>query len=182
MRQGSIAKRYASALLQVAMSQGKVDEFEQQLQTIASTFSQHPVLQTAMASPVVSHSQKKALFAALAPKMNISPFVGNLIRVLIDNERIPELSLINLIFRDLADEQKGRVRVEVTSAVPLNGNETKLKSILETSLKQQVLLEAKVDPNLLGGLVVRVQDRFFDASLKGELDRLKESLTAEAVA
>ncbi len=72
--------------------------------------------------------------------------------------------------------------MQVTSATPLGGTEAKLKGILENSLKQQVLLETKVDPGLLGGLVVRVQDRVFDASLKGELDRLKETLTAEAVA
>lgn len=182
MRQGSIAKRYATALLQVALEQGKLDEFEQQLQTISQAFAQNPVLQSAMASPVVAHSKKKALFTALAPKLGISPIVGNLIQVLIDHERVPELPLIGLIFRDLADEQKGRVRVQVTSATPLGGTEAKLKGILENSLKQQVLLETKVDPGLLGGLVVRVQDRVFDASLKGELDRLKETLTAEAVA
>jgi F-type H+-transporting ATPase subunit delta len=182
MRQGSIAKRYATALLQVAQEQGKIDEFQQQLESIAQTLSQHPTLQTALASPVVAPSKKKSLFAALAAKLGINPSLGNLMSALIDNDRIPELNLLVLIFRDLADEQKGRVRVRVSSATPLGANEAKLKAILEKSLKLEVLLEAQVDPKLLGGLVVRVQDRVFDASLQGELDRLKESLTAEAVA
>ncbi|KAB2837975.1 ATP synthase F1 subunit delta [bacterium] len=182
MRQGSIAKRYATALLQVAQGQGKIDEFQGQLEAIARAFSENPALQTAMASPVVPPSKKKAIFSALAPKLGINPTVGNLIHVLIDNERIPELPLLVLLFRDLADEQKGRVRVQVTSASPLGAVEGQLKGILEKSLKQEVLLESKVDPEILGGLVVRVQDRVFNASLKGELERLKESLTAEAVA
>ncbi|MCE9624189.1 MAG: F0F1 ATP synthase subunit delta [Deltaproteobacteria bacterium] len=182
MRQGSIAKRYASALLQVAQDQGKVDEYQQELQLLVQTFVANPGLQTAMTSPVVPPSKKMAIFTALAPKLGISVSVRNLIHILVDQERISELGLIDLIYRDLSDELKGRVRVQVTSAVALGANEAKLKAVLESSLKQEVQIEAKVDPEILGGLVVRVQDRIFNASLKGELERLKESLTAEAVA
>ena len=166
MKQGSSAKRYATALLQVAQEQGKIDEFQQQLETIAQTLGEHPTLQNALVSPVVSPSKKKSLFGALGTKLGLNKNLGNLMNVMIDNDRIPELNLLVLLFRDLADEQKGRVRVRVTSATLLGANEAKLKSILEKSLKLEVLLEAQVDPKLLGGMVVRVQDRVFDASLR----------------
>ena len=182
MRQGSIAKRYATALLQVAQDQGKVEEYQQELQIIVQTFAANSGLQIAMTSPVVPPSKKIALFNALVPKLGISTIMGNLMHVLVDQERISELNLIALIYRDLSDALKGRVRVQVTSAVALGANEAKLKAVLEKTLKQEVQIEAKVDPEILGGLVVQVQDRIFNASLKGELERLKESLTAEAVA
>lgn len=182
MRQGSIAKRYASALLQVAQDQSKVDEYQQELQLLVRTFFDNPGLQMAMTSPVIPPSKKMAIFSALVPKLGISTSVRNLIHILVDQERISELGLIELIYRDLSDELKGRVRVQVTSAVALGANESKLKAVLESSLKQEVQIEVKVDPEILGGLVVQVQDRIFNASLKGELERLKESLTAEAVA
>jgi len=182
MRQGSIAKRYATALLQVAQDHGKVDEYQQELHLIVQTFGSNPNLQTAMTSPVVPPSKKMGIFTALVPKLGISASVRNLIHVLVDQERISDLGLIALIYRDLSDELKGRVRVQVTSAVALGANEAKLKTVLENTLKQEVQIEARVDPEILGGLVVQVQDRIFNASLKGELERLKESLTAEAVA
>ncbi|HCU25960.1 MAG TPA: F0F1 ATP synthase subunit delta, partial [Deltaproteobacteria bacterium] len=84
--------------------------------------------------------------------------------------------------RDMADERKGRIRVQVTSAVDLGDHQVQLKAILEKVLKQEVIFEAKVDPKLLGGLVLQVKDRIFDASLKGELERLRENLIAKAVA
>ena len=182
MKQGSAAKRYASALLQVAQEQGKVSAFDAELQSLAAIFGGNSSLQTALGSPVVPPSKKKAIFEALLPKLGISPSLRNLIHILIDNERIAEIPLLAMIFRDLADELEGRVRVKVTSATELGDNEAKLKAILEKTLKRQVLLESTVDPRVLGGLVVRVQDRVFDASIKGELERWKEALSAEAVA
>lgn len=181
MKQGSIAKRYATALLQVALEQGKIDQFQSELEAVDQAFLQNPNLQSAMTSPVIPASKKKELSKVLVAKMGLCSTVGNLLHVLVDNERISEFHLLTLLFRDLADAEKGRVRVQVTSAAPLGSHEGKLKSILEKTLKQEVLLETQVDPQILGGVVVQVQDRVFNASLKGELDRLKESLTAEAV-
>ncbi|HKY63881.1 MAG TPA: ATP synthase F1 subunit delta [bacterium] len=182
MKQGSAAKRYASALLQVAQEQGKVADFDRELQGLAATFRQNSALSTTLSSPVVPPSKKKAIGDALLAKLGVSSNLRNLIHILIDNERVSEIPLLALIYRDMADELEGRVRVQVISAAPLAENEAKLQSILEKTLKQQVILETKVDPQVLGGLVVRVQDRVFDASLKGELERWKESLSAEAVA
>ena len=182
MKQGSAAKRYASALLQVAQEQGRVAAFDGELQTLVETFRGNAALTTALASPVVPATKKKSIFDALAPKLGIGANLRNLVHILIDNERVSEIPLLAMIYRDLADELEGRVRVHVISAAPLGENEAKLKAILEKTLKQQVLLESKVDPEVLGGMVVRVQDRVFDASLKGELERWKEALSSEAVA
>lgn len=181
MKQGTAAKRYASALLQVAQEQGKVSGFDAELQALATAFRQNS-LTGVLSSPVVSPSKKKAIVDALQPKLGIGSNLRNLVHILIDNERISEIPLIALIYRDLADELEGRVRVSVISAAALGDNEAKLKAILEKTLKQKVLLEAKVDPEILGGMVVRVQDRVFDASLKGELERWKEALSSEVVA
>ncbi|HKX11827.1 MAG TPA: ATP synthase F1 subunit delta [bacterium] len=182
MKQGTAAKRYASALLQVAQEQGKVAAFDGELQSLAQTFRQDSSLPTVLNSPVVPPSKKKAIVDALLPKLGIGSNLRNLVHILIDNERVSEIPLIALIYRDLADELEGRVRVQVTSAAPLGDNESKLQAILEKTLKQEVLLVSKVDPEVLGGMVVRVQDRVFDASLKGELERWKEALSSEVVA
>ncbi len=182
MKQSSASKRYASALLQVAQEQGKVAAFDTELQTLASIFRESASLKGVLSSPVVPPSKKKAILDGFSSKLGLSPSMRNLIHILIDNDRVSEIPLLALIYRDMADELEGRVRVRVTSAAALGDNEAKLKTILEKTLKQQVILEAKVDPQVLGGLVVRVQDRIFDASIKGELERWKEALSSEVVA
>ncbi|HCU25961.1 MAG TPA: F0F1 ATP synthase subunit delta, partial [Deltaproteobacteria bacterium] len=102
---GSLAKRYATALLSVAEEQGKVDEYFAQLSVLRQSLAEHPDLQNVLSSPVLGASQKKAIFSALAPKLGTSPVMSNLMHVLIDNERINELHLIELIYRDMADER-----------------------------------------------------------------------------
>jgi F-type H+-transporting ATPase subunit delta len=182
MKYGSIAKRYATALVRVAQEKGKVEEVYEELSLLQKQFSENPKLRLVMGSPVVKPSKKKVLFQALLPKFSLSPMIGNLVNLLIDQERIPLLPILVLLYRDMADELLGRVRVNVTAAASLGASEAKLKSILEKSLRKQVLLEVKVDPEILGGLVVQVNDRVFDASLKRDLQRIQEAIGQQAVA
>lgn len=182
MKQGSVAKRYASALVGLAQEQNKVDETYQELARVEAEFTQNPTLRLVMNSPVVKPSEKKALLKALAPQLQLSLAVENLLKLMIDNERLGALPVMVLLYRDQADEWLGRVRVQIKTASALGDHEKKLKGILEKTLRKKVLMEVVIDPTLLGGLVVQVQDQVFDASLLRELQRIKASIAEQAIA
>ena len=182
MKGGSVAKRYATALIGVAQEQGKIDEIYQALASLTEQIRKFSDLKTALESPLVKPSQKKAFWKELQAKLSLDPILNNLVQILIDQKRVSLLPLITLIYRDMADEILGRMRVQIKTAASLGSSEEKLKSLLEKSLGCKVILEIKLDPSLLAGLIVQMKDQVFDASLKNDLKKLQESIEKKAVA
>lgn len=182
MRGGSIAKRYATALIRVARERNRLEPVQKELSALAEVVAQNPRLKEALETPVITPSKKKALFAALRDKIALGEEVSNLVKVLIDQERFEVLPLLQLIFRDLSDAALGQVRVQVQSATPLGEQEVQLQTVLEKALGKKVLLEVEVRPQLIGGLAVRVGDKIFDGTLKKKLEGIKERIVRKAVA
>ena len=182
MKQGSIAKRYARALIKIAEEKGKVAEFYEQLKTLGDELASHSELQTILSTPLVKPSKKKSIFKLLEGKLSLSTEVSNLINFIIDHERMGILPMLVLLYRDMADELLGQVRVEVKSASALGEQEQKLKAVLEKKLGRKVLIHTQIQPELLGGLVLKIEDKVLDASLKRELERFKEEIIRKAVA
>lgn len=182
MRGGSVAKRYATALLLVAQEQGVLDQVSQDLERVSEVVRQNSGLKQALESPVVAPSKKKQVLKDLQDKLQLHSSVYHLILVLIDQDRMDTLGLLALVFRDMADEALGQVRVQVRSAVPLGESQDLLKATLEKTLGKKVLLQTQVQPEILGGLSIQVGDRVFDGSLKAQLEHLKQSVVKRAVA
>jgi F-type H+-transporting ATPase subunit delta len=182
MREASVAKRYAHALIGAAQESGKLTEFHGELERVVQAVRDNRDLKAALESPVLPPSQKKALFDGIQEKLKLVPAVANLVRILIDQERVDILPMIGLLFRDMADEALGQVRVQVKAAAALGDEAKALQKILEKALGKKVILQVTVVPELLGGLFVRVKDYVFDGSLKRELERIKASVVEKAVA
>jgi F-type H+-transporting ATPase subunit delta len=182
MRGGSVSKRYATALIRVAQEKGRLPQVQQDLEALVAVVAENPRLKEALESPVISPAKKQALFAAIQEKMGLGTEVKNLMRVLIDQERVDTLPLLGLIFRDLADEALGQIRVKVQTAVSLGEEAGRLQGVLEKTLKKKVLLKVEAAPDLIGGMVIQVGDKIFDGSLKKELEDIKETIVRQAVA
>lgn len=183
MKGGSVAKRYAAALLSVAQEQGKLAKAQGDLEGFAALVAENSALREALGSPVLAASKKLAVFEALQQKLNLEPAVQNVLKLMIERDRFEALPLMTLLFRDLADETLGQVRVQVRVAAPLEAaQEAQLKEILGQTLHAKILLQTTVDPDLLGGLYVQVAGKVFDASLKKELEVLKQNIVERAVA
>jgi F-type H+-transporting ATPase subunit delta len=177
----SVAGRYATALFDLAKEQGGVAPAEASLQQFESMLASSPDLQSLVASPVISADDQVRALSAVLAKSGIGGTAANVLQLLARNRRLFVVADVIKNFRMLAANERGEVSAEVTSAVPLTEAQTMaLKDTLKSSTGKVVTLATKVDPTLLGGLVVKIGSRMIDSSLKTKLDTMSAALKAGA--
>ncbi|MBF0491927.1 MAG: ATP synthase F1 subunit delta [Deltaproteobacteria bacterium] len=177
MNEGSIARRYAKALLEIAQTQGKVDAFYNEISTLEVALKKSTDLKTVFLDPAFEPSVRKQILEKIVPQFSLSKEVLHFFKLLIDRERIRLLPEILLSYQDQADEVQARVRVEISSPYDLSSaEETRLKETLQKILLKQIILQKKKDASLLGGVLIRVKDVVFDGSLKNSLEKLKHQM------
>lgn len=172
---------YAKALLGAIGSSGNVDSIMEQFHSlIHDVFDKQPVLETALGNPKLASDEKiRVLDKAFAGKMDAT--LLTFLKVVSRRGRLNSIRGIYHAAASLRDEAIGRVRVLVTTAQPLDAAAIdSLKSKLEGIFKKEVAITTKVDSNVLGGLIVRVGDMVFDASVDGQLKLLKKATLAKA--
>jgi F-type H+-transporting ATPase subunit delta len=176
----SIARRYARALLDALADHAQLDRAAEQLEALATALRDNPDLAQIFADPSFSRAQRSGVVDGLLQQLQQPPKeLNGLVRLLVERDRLLLLPDIARLFRDLADARVGRVRGEVTSAVPLT-TETmqRLEQALERATQRDVVLKAKVAPELIGGVSARVGSLVFDGSLSTQLETLRKQLLA----
>jgi len=177
---GSIARRYAKALIEIGIQQQTFDALGKEVERAADTLRASPELRNALENPVFSLEKRKLIMDELSRRLALSKTVRNFIMLLLDKGRIASLPDIARAHRALVDEHAGRVRATVTSARPLDPMlETRLKTALEKSSGKTVIFEKREDPAILGGLVTQVGDTVYDGSVRTQLQSLREELLTE---
>lgn len=172
----SIARRYARALLEVALETGNADAVLAELEALAQKMDEVPELRVLMESPAFTRPQRAQVLEAIADEHGFSGVTKNFLRLLLDRDRTTHLPMIVRIYRELADVAAGRVRAEVTTPMPLPPEQLKsLQEALARATGKTIEMQRREDPSLLGGLVARVGDRVFDGSLKTQLRQLKDT-------
>jgi F-type H+-transporting ATPase subunit delta len=176
-----LARTYAEALLRVAERHGQVAELGEALDSlIDEVFPAEPRLEALLASPAVPQRVKAELLTrTFAPQAGV--LFTNFLGVLNDHGRLDLLRLIRTAWHQLLDERARRIRVEVRSAVPLAEEQRqRLRETLRQLLDREPVLEERHDDRLLAGLMVRVGDWLYDASLRTRLLQLRNYLLARA--
>ncbi len=174
---GSISRRYARALLEVAASEGAADTVAEELERLAAALTASDDLRNVMFNPAFDRAQRKQVAEGLIPVLSLGATVGNLSKLLVDRDRFRDVGSIAQSYRELADEHAGRARATVRTASPLPAEITpKLEAALSAAISRKVSLRAQVDPSLLGGAVAQVGSLLFDGSVKTELEELRRSL------
>lgn len=176
-----VAARYASALFELATEVGNVAGVEADLSKFDALLDESEDLRRLIASPVFSiEDQARGLSAVLA-KAEISGLAANFFNLVTKNRRLFVLPQIIKAFRAIAARARGEVTAVVTSAVPLKDDQVAaLKESLKAAVGKEVNLTAKVDPSLIGGLIVKLGSRMIDSSLKTKLAGLKNALGGSA--
>lgn len=174
---GSIARRYAKALFDLAVEAGRVEPWAQGLAALKKAVDSSPELRDLLENPVYTKEQRQAVAAQLAKVLGLDPQPANLLALLADRNRLAYLAGIADTFGELADRKLGRVRAKVTSAVALSEAEAEvLAGKLAAASGSQVLLERAVEPALLGGVVAQVGSLVYDGSLRSQLEVLRRSM------
>ncbi len=168
-----IAQVYARALFEVAQEQKKLDEVREQLGQFADALNDSADLRVFFFSPYFSTEEKKdGLHKALT---DADPAIVNFLETLLERHRMPVIFRIRDEYGRLWDSENKLLPVEVTSAVDLD--DATVKSIGERigeQTGQRVELTSRVDPSILGGIVLRVGNSILDASIKHRLDQLRK--------
>jgi F-type H+-transporting ATPase subunit delta len=175
--QASLAGRYASALFDLAREQRQIDAVGRSLDALGSTLVDSKDFGELVESPLVSRDEAGKAFAALAPQLGLDPITANFLGVLAHNGRKNQLRAVIRAFRRLAAEHRGETTAEIVSARPLNDDQVAaLKQQLRTRAGRDVNVDATVDPNILGGIVVKLGSQRIDASIRTKLNRLAQAM------
>jgi F-type H+-transporting ATPase subunit delta len=174
-----IGQVYARALFESAVEHGELDEIQEQLSIWADALAENKNLQTFFFSPRFSSAEKKDAIRKIID--GGSERFLNFLELLAERHRLPATFRIRRSFDELWREEHKMLPVEVTSAVELD--EGLVRSIgerIEERTGRRIELTSRVDPNIIGGLVLRVGNKVLDASVQGRLQRLRKQIARAA--
>jgi F-type H+-transporting ATPase subunit delta len=174
-----IAKVYARSLFEVAREQGKLDQVHEQLGQFVDALNQSRELAVFFFSPYFSVKEKQDALGRVL--VDAEEILLNFLSLLIEKHRMPVIFRIRDAFEQLWEEENRTLPVEVTSAIELDAStiESLAENIGERA-GRKVKLATRVDPDILGGLVVRVGNSILDASIRNRLEQLRRHVAQGA--
>ncbi|HXB15456.1 MAG TPA: F0F1 ATP synthase subunit delta [Solirubrobacteraceae bacterium] len=174
-----LAQVYARALFEVAREQGKLDELREQLAQFADAVESDRQLAVFFFSPYFSTAEKEQGLERILQGADEN-FV-NFLKLLIEKHRMPVLFRIRAAYQHLWDEENKVLPVEITSAIELDPATTEnLGNTIGERAGRKVTLAARVDPDIIGGIVVRVGNSILDASIRNRLEQLRRQVAQGA--
>ena len=177
MKNLSIARRYAKALLLIGKEDGKAESYKEELDGFTNLLSREKELDQAICNPLYDSNGRKSLLRAIIEKIGLSTVMTSFLLLLFDKGRIGFISDINDFYQKLADELKGVARASLVSATELSsGTIEKIRKTLSKKTGKDIILEVEQDSGLIGGIVTRMGDLVLDGSIKTQLFNMRESL------
>jgi F-type H+-transporting ATPase subunit delta len=172
-----VAERYASALFDLAREDSSIEGIERALAALQGLIDESQDLRRLVESPVFSAEEQERAIGAVADRLGGPNLIGNFLRLLARNRRLFALPGAIRAFSEMAAQHRGEVTAEVTSAHALSAEHvSELKRALKEKLGKDVALHARVNPAILGGLIVKVGSRMIDTSLRTRLMTVKTRL------
>jgi F-type H+-transporting ATPase subunit delta len=179
MPQTPAARRYAKALLDLAQAQKAEDTIANELSQIVTAIAD-PAVEKVMLLPTLPPNVRKDMVEQLITSAKPNPTLGNFLRVLADNDRLSLLKDVYDAYQARLEQASGKIRAQIRTANALSNKE--LKSIVDAfsrSTKKTILPTVTVDPTLLGGVVVEIQGKVYDASVQAQLRRMGDALAQQ---
>ncbi len=174
-----VAERYAQALFELARALGKDEEIEAQLENFSAALKSDPGLERLFGNPYLKMDEKRVFLEKLyGGKDAASKTLLDFYTVLFKKGRFPLVHEVAKSFKRIADEAQGQATVQIRSAAPLSAvQEAAIVGRLETLAGYKIAVEKNVDPSLIGGVVVRLNNKIFDGSVRYRIDEMKKELS-----
>jgi len=174
---GSLGKRYARALFQLAREVGNAEGIGEELARVVAAFEE-PRLRMLVLSPAIDKRARLGIVREVVRVVGLSEIVGHLVALLAERDRLVILPDVARWYDQQLDDALGRVRVTIRSAAPLRGNEkTELVELARhLTERTDVIASTDVDPELLGGVVLDIGGTIYDGSVKTQLERLSKEM------
>ena len=178
MTNRAIAARYAKALLEVSLKEADPRAVEMDLAAFVELMTSHPDLARALTNPAVPVQRKQAVVKALAEIGRPTPVVARTLALLAPRDRLGLLPELLANYRERLLDREGVVRAEITTAMPVGpGRLEQIERGLAAATGKRVMVEARVDPAIIGGVVARIGSTVYDGSVATQLRKIKETMT-----
>jgi F-type H+-transporting ATPase subunit delta len=167
-----VARRYAKAIFALAREEQSLEATAADLEGLA-TVARTPDIAAALANPLLSPPTRNALARTLAERLELRPTTRNFLLLLADQRRLDQIVAVCDYYRELLDRALGQVRAQITAAAPVSPAQAQqLVQSFERLTGKRVLPTIAVEPEILGGLIVAVEGKVYDGSLRTQLERL----------
>jgi len=172
----SIARRYAKAIVGVAQEQNTLEQTGDELRLLGA-LAADPQIAQSLANPLLSAAARRGLASAIAEQLTLRPIMRNFLCLLADHRRLDQLVGIADQYQRILDQMLGRVRATITSSGALTPAQSDaLIAVMARQSGRTVLAEERVEPALLGGVVVDIEGTVYDGSLRTQLEALATSI------
>jgi F-type H+-transporting ATPase subunit delta len=174
----ALTRRYAKALVELAVERQAVDRYGEELATVNAVLGREALLRLLLDSPTLTMDKKAAMLSDLSVALELSEELRKFLGLLLAKDRLRYLPQIEETYRSLADDLSGVLRATITAAVKLDvAQQQAIGASLEKQTGKKVALTVNVDPQLIGGVQAEIGGRLFDGSVRTQLKRIEESLT-----
>jgi F-type H+-transporting ATPase subunit delta len=175
-----VARRYATALADVVTARGEAQEVKEELAAWSEMMQSNEQLLEVFRNPTIPYEQKRKVLSALIARARVRPTTANFLQVLLQNQRLAELSEVNKRFAQILDERSGVVSAEVTTARPVaQSSQAALRDKLAALTGKSVRLSFTTDEELIGGIVARIGSTIYDGSVRNQLQQVRERLAGK---
>ncbi len=177
MKNLSVSRRYAKALMLIGKEDGNADLYKEELDQIVGLFDTNKEFEKAVINPLFDKNERRKVLSQVLAKTDFSKVVKSFVILLFDKGRIGFLREICVFYKKLADELKGVVHARLVSAADLSSEAVeKIRQGLAKRTGKNVILDIEKDPDLIGGIVTKIGDLVLDGSVKTQLLNMRESL------
>lgn len=177
MKENIVAARYADALFQEAKAENKLEQVIAQLSAVSAASEQSADFKTLIKSPLIGKTEKQAVVDVLKSKGMIDEFLYKFLKLLVSKNRLSLLELISSEIKAMDRKAKGEAEAVITVATAMDeASKGTLKAVLDKITGKKITITENVDPSILGGVIAQVESSLYDASVRGQLNKIKEQL------